>query len=181
MASRSNEEAGKEALGNALSETGAGNPADAVANCYSDLLRTARYLSAKEAGADAPTPSDLVHEVYLKLARYKAEFPIDKVAFFALAARMMRHIIVDYARKHTHRHAFEPEEVHPKRDLHPDPSLMIALDNAMKKLEDTAPRTSKVVELSYFIGMTNQEIASQLGISVATVKRDLYFPTLIPS
>jgi RNA polymerase sigma factor (TIGR02999 family) len=118
----------------------------------------------------------LVHEAFIRLLKQENLAWEDRNHFFGVAAGLMRRILVDYARAHRagKRGGAEP-------DLPLDEALvfaversseLIALDDSLKLLSEWDPRQSQIVELRFFAGLTEDEIAEVLGISVRTVKRD---------
>ena len=136
----------------------------------------ARYLRGERAGHTL-SPTALIHEAYLRLDDDVALAAADRRAFFALAARRMRQVLVDHAR---HRDAAKrggPErEAITLSALGEDGSGdgvdTLALDQALSRLGEMDPRKAQVVELRYFAGLEMSEIAEALGISRATAQRD---------
>ena len=121
----------------------------------------------------------LVHEVYLRLVDVtKVEWK-ERAQFFAMAAQMMRRILVDAARKRdSHKRGGMAPQSEPGGDrcLSPAPDRSIlALDDALTAFSQLAPRQAKVVELRYFGGLTEEEIVGALKISPRTVRRDWDF------
>jgi RNA polymerase sigma factor (TIGR02999 family) len=101
----------------------------------------------------------------------------DRAHFLAMASRLMRRILVDYWRK---KHAYKRGGEHQRVDLDETllmsqvrPETVLDLDDALKRLEKLNPRQSEAVEYRYFGGMTSEETAAVLGVSRATVERDL--------
>ena len=146
---------------------------------YNRLRRLAAYLLHGERSGHTLQPTALVNEAYLKLAG-QARFPWENRAhFFAVAGRAMRQILVDYAR-HRRREkrgggvSLVPLEEHQAfvggRGID-----LLALDQALHKLAEDDKRKALVVELRYFGGLSNEEIAKALQISVNTVTRDWDF------
>jgi len=143
---------------------------------YDDLMRLARARLKSEARQCTLQPTALVHESYLRLAA-EAKLPVENRAhFYALAAKVMRRVLIDYARKRralkrgaglrvTLRTGMEIEDVR-----NPD---SVELDDALKKLAEFDARKSQAIELKYFGGLTTADIAVALGVSVATVGREL--------
>jgi RNA polymerase sigma factor (TIGR02999 family) len=118
----------------------------------------------------------LVHEVYLRLVDVtKVEWQ-ERAQFFAMAAQMMRRILVDAARKRgsDKRGGMAPRvNIEETALLSPTPDRSIlALDEALTAFSQLAPRQAKVVELRYFGGLTEEEIVGVLKISPRTVRRD---------
>jgi len=123
----------------------------------------------------------LVHEAYLKLVRQEQISWNDRRHFFAMAAKVMRQVLVDYARKQqTAKRGGDVEkeslEAASLDAINPVPvesaDELVALDEALKKLERLSERQGQVVECRVFAGLPVKETADVLGISVATVKRD---------
>ena len=143
---------------------------------YNELHRIARrYMKNERQGTTLQTTA-LVHEVYLRLVDVtKVEWQ-ERAQFFAMAAQMMRRILVDAARK---RGSDKRGGLAPKVNLEqtavlsptPDRSIL-ALDEALTAFSQLAPRQAKVVELRYFGGLTEEEIVGALKISQRTVRRD---------
>lgn len=141
-----------------------------------ELRRIATGFMRHERNGHSLQVSGLVNEAYLRLIDQKHVEWHDRHHFFAITATCMRRILVDHARQ---RRAAKRGGLH---DLVPlDGSIdvasergidLIALDDALNTLEKLDPRQVRVVELRYFGGFTNAEIAKILDVSVATVKRD---------
>jgi RNA polymerase sigma factor (TIGR02999 family) len=137
-----------------------------------------RYMRNERQGATLQ-PTALVNEVYLRLVDVTHVEWRERAQFFAMAAQMMRRILVDAARGH-HRQKrggvaakvnFEETAV-----VSPEPDLnILAVDEALEALFQVAPRPAKVVELRYFGGLTEEEVVAALGISERTVRRDWEF------
>lgn len=147
---------------------------------YDELHQMARrYMRRQPAGHTFQT-TELIHEAYLKLARQDAQNWQNRAHFFGIAAQAMRHILVDYARsKHSRKRGGWQERVTLTDDTaisnQQQADEMVALDDALKRLAAIDLRKSRVVELKYFGGLTNEEIAEFLKISPETVKRDWSF------
>lgn len=153
---------------------------------YDELRRLARrYMHNERAGQTLQTTA-LVHEAYLRLADYKEIKWRERAHFFAVAARVMRRILVEHARarKRIKRGGNERTIALDAEVLtlagaslvSSDQLLdMLALDEAMTRLEEFAPRKTKVVEMRFFAGMENKEIAEVLNIAPNTVIRDWNF------
>src|SRR5262245_2268610 len=147
-----------------------------MALVYDDLRRLAAWQLQTERPEHTLQPTALVHEAYLKLA---AQNPVDwqnKTHFFALAAQIMRRILVDYARTRQREKRGGPQTKIALVDTlnlssPPDPEL-IALDDALNALAEKDPRKSLIVELRYFGGLSIEETAEALGVSITTVKRE---------
>ena len=143
---------------------------------YEPLRRIARrQLKGVRPGQSLQT-TEIVHEVYVRLAA-RAGLPWqDRAHFFAVSAKAMRHILIDYARSRGYAkrggqaaHVTLDEAGAPSAERSVD---LLALDEALTRLEADHPRRSRVVELRYFGGLANEEIAEVLEVSPATVERD---------
>jgi RNA polymerase sigma factor (TIGR02999 family) len=152
---------------------------------YNELRRLAAHYLQTERPDHTLQPTALVHELYLKLC---AAQPIDwqgRGHFLAVAARQLRHLIIDYARtERAQKRGGGPagkisldEAPHLGANLGviPMDERVLALDEALTRLEELDARAAKVVELRYFGGLGEREIGESLAISVATVKRDWSF------
>jgi RNA polymerase sigma factor (TIGR02999 family) len=146
---------------------------------YGELHRMARRFMKNERQGNSLQATALVHEVYLRLVDVGNVEWRQRAQFFAMAAQMMRRILVDAARARGSRKRggqavrvnFEEAAV---LVAEPDQS-MIALDEALAAFSEIAERQAKVVELRYFGGLTEEEIAHALDISPRTVRRDWEF------
>lgn len=142
---------------------------------YDELRRRARRYLRAERPDHTLRPTALVHEAYLRLVNLDGVDWQDRTHFFALAARQMRRILVDAARarRYQKRGGAAPnvtfDEALAGSERHPD---LVALDDALDLLEKTDERKVRVVELRFFGGLKNDEIAAALGISTDTVTRD---------
>ena len=144
---------------------------------YAELHRQAhRYLQKERAGHTLQTTA-LVHEAYLKLAAQKSVAWESRSHFFAIAATMMRRILIDYAKT---KHRVRRGGVHSDLPLENALTIsfsetdfdLIALDEALNRLAAKEEQLAKVVELRFFSGLDVTEAAEVLGISESTVKRD---------
>jgi len=141
---------------------------------YDQLRRLAQSYLSRERGNTLPATA-LVHEAYLRLAGAEVEWQ-DRVHFFAVAARQMRYILVDRAkaRRRIKRGGGDPVELESVTLATPELSVdVLTVDAALTRLAEFDSRKADVVELFYFGGMTADEIAGALGVSVATVNREL--------
>lgn len=143
---------------------------------YDDLLRLARARLKAEARQFTIQPTALVHESYMRLADQTKLECESRAHFYAIAANVMRRVLIDYARKRNAQKREAGIRITLKTGMDfageraPD-TLM--LDEALRKLADFDPRKSQTIELKFFGGMTTEEISTVLGISVATVGREL--------
>lgn len=153
---------------------------------YDELRRMARRHLQRERDGHTLQGTSLVHEVYLRLAEKGPVEWESRAHFFGWASTLMRHILIDHARS---RHAAKrgggaelvsldalqeergeaAEPAAPEPDDLPD---LIAIDQALRRLERLDPQQGRVVELRYFCGLSVAETAEALGISPATVKRE---------
>jgi RNA polymerase sigma factor (TIGR02999 family) len=147
-----------------------------MALVYDDLRRLAAWQLQTERPEHTLQPTALVHEAYLKLA---AQNPVDwqnKAHFFALAAQVMRHILVDHARaKQRDKRGGGQAVVALDEALElsrPSEPGLVELDEALNTLARQDARKSRIVELRYFGGLSIEETADLLGISPATVRRE---------
>ena len=142
---------------------------------YAELRKLAAHYLKSERGEHTLQPTALVNEAYLRLVAQETAWQ-NRTHFFAVAANLMRRILVDYARGYTaekrggaaEKIALEGAFVFVKNR----PSEMIALDEALVELAKIDPRRSRVVELKFFGGLTTEEIAEILSVHPNTVLRD---------
>jgi len=144
---------------------------------YTELRRQAhRYLQKERRGHTLQTTA-LVHEAYLKLINQKSVAWESRLHFFAVAATMMRRILIDYAKtKHRVRRGGSNEDLPLEDTLTISVSEtdfdLLALDEALTRLAAKETHLAKIVELRFFSGLDVVETAEVLGISESTVKRD---------
>ncbi|HEY6342961.1 MAG TPA: sigma-70 family RNA polymerase sigma factor [Bryobacteraceae bacterium] len=143
---------------------------------YGELRVMARRHMKNERPDNTLQTTGLVHEVYIRLVgTTKIEWH-ERAQFFAMAARMMRRILVDAARaRMSHKRGGLAVKVNLDETavLSPGPDRSIlALDEALVAFSQVAPRQARVVELRYFGGLTEEEIVEALNISPRTVRRD---------
>ena len=142
---------------------------------YAELRRLAAYYLKNERGGHTLQPTALVHEAFLKLVETDIQWQ-NRGHFFALAANLMRRILVDYARAYRAEKRGGGEEKVSLDEAfvfaRERPAEMIALDEALQKLAEIDSRRSQVVELKFFGGLNNDEIAQVLGVHSNTVLRD---------
>jgi RNA polymerase sigma factor (TIGR02999 family) len=143
---------------------------------YDELRRVARKCLASQPPNQTLQSTALVHEAYLRLVGNSSVKWNDRIHFFAVAAQVMRRILVDHARmKHARKrggHAVvlvldEELAVAKQRELD-----LLALDEALQSLAEIDKRQSQLVELRFFGGLSIEETAAALDISPATVKRE---------
>ncbi len=143
---------------------------------YDELRRlAARYLAGERQGHTLQ-PTALVHEAYMRLVDLRHVEWQDRTHFFAMAARAMRRLLVDHARKHrcakrgSGDRALPLDQVDDLVAAGREPDLM-ALDDALKSLAAFDPLKASIVELRFFGGFSNQETAKLLNRSTSTVVR----------
>jgi len=149
--------------------------AKAYAAAYDELRRVARRQLRSLRPGDTLVTTALVNETFLKLVRRPIGIA-DKQHFFALAARAMRQILVDYARE---RRSDKRGGKRVATTLDPDrlsveavAEEMLDLDAALARLADVDERLARLVEWRFFGGMTEDEIAAAEGVAARTVRRD---------
>ena len=142
---------------------------------YEELKRLAGYYLRLESGGQSLQATALVHEAYLRLAGANGPHWADRSHFFAVASRVMRHILVDHARRHRSEKRGSGE-----RKLSLDDAIsfaeerdvnLVALDDALNTLAALDEEQSRIVELRFFGGLSIKEIAAVLDISETTVSR----------
>lgn len=146
------------------------------AQVYDELRRLAHNQRARQGASETLNTTALVHEAYLRLAEGDGATWNDRAHFLALAARAMRFVVVDHARARVADkrggglRAISLDEA----QLPPDHRAedLLAIDEALTRLEGHDPRLGQLVQLRFFAGLTYEEIAEVVGLSVPTVKRD---------
>jgi RNA polymerase sigma factor (TIGR02999 family) len=143
---------------------------------YRELRRLAHYQMRRERGGETLQTTGLVNEAYLRLVDYERTTPRDRAHFFAIAAQVMRRILVERARSRSSAKRGSGADQLPLDEAGDVASEraaeLVALDEALTTLSTVDPRKAQIVELKYFGGMTIDETASVLGISNPTVERD---------
>ena len=143
---------------------------------YAELHRLAHFYMGRERPGHTLQTTALVNEAYLQVVEQKGLHWQNRAHFFGIAARLMRHILVDYARERN-----SAKRGGGARRLSLDDvaelseekaSEVVSLDDALNTLAEVDPQQSRIVELRFFAGLTVEETAEVLGISPATVKRD---------
>jgi RNA polymerase sigma factor (TIGR02999 family) len=144
---------------------------------YDELRTLARHRMRGERKDHTLGTTALVHECYLKLVDQTQVEWDSRLHFYAMASRIMRNILVDYARRRTAQKRgggaphVDLEKVQ-LSDSQETANLFIALDTALSELASMDERMAKVVEYRFFGGMTEKEIAELLDVSARTVRRD---------
>lgn len=152
---------------------------DLIPVVYGELRKLAAWRLQKEAAAHSLQATALVHEAYLKLSPGQQQWE-GRRHFFAAAAEAMRRILIDRARRRKAvRHGGEMRRTEwMEGDIampeHADDELL-GIHEVLDRFAEAEPRKAEVVKLRYFVGMTLEETAEALGISVPTAKRDWTF------
>jgi len=143
---------------------------------YDRMRRIARAQMARSTPGQTLSPTALVHEAYVQLAAETGVDWQDRSHFFAICARAMRRILVDYARR---RQATKRGGAAPHVTLEDDmvgagtpAEIVLAVDRAVERLAAFNPRLARIVECRSFGGMTEEETAHALGVPLRTVQRD---------
>ncbi len=142
---------------------------------YAELRRLAHHRLRQERKDHTLQTTALVHEAYLRLAQHPPRTVNDRKHFLALAAGVMRQVLVDHAREKraAKRDGRIKLELQPEMMPVPAPDVdLLALDHALDGLAKLDARQSKIVELRFFAGLSIEDTSEVLGMSPATVKRD---------
>ncbi len=143
---------------------------------YQALHKLAAQKMRFERANHTLQPSALVNEAYIRLAEESGSVWCNRAHFLALAARAMRHILVDHARAHgADKRGAGVVQVTLDEHLVATTGItadVLAVDDALSRLAQLDTRQAEILELHFFAGMTFEEIATALGISVRTAKRD---------
>ncbi len=146
---------------------------------YGELHQIARRYLKDERACNTLQTTALVNEAYLRLVDVKNVDWQHRAQFFAISAQIMRRILVDAARaRGTHKRGnqFVKVDLDAASIIAPEADeAIVALDDVLRDFEKIAPRQTKVVEMLYFAGMTEQEVAQMLNVSSKTVQRDWRF------
>jgi RNA polymerase sigma factor (TIGR02999 family) len=156
-------------------ERGEPNAADQLlVLVYEELRKLATSKMARETPGQTLQPTELVHEAWLRLVGNANPKFENRAHFFSAAAEAMRRILIDRARrKLTQRHGGSCERVDLEKLELAAPEAdqqLLAVHEVLDKLASEHPSQAQVVKLRYFAGMTNEETAEALGVSVATVR-----------
>ncbi|MFN7945730.1 MAG: ECF-type sigma factor [Blastocatellia bacterium] len=149
---------------------------------YDHLHWLAQNYLGQEGRPQSIQPTDLVNETYLRLFGSSVIELADQSHFFVIAARQMRRILIDRARSNLSGRKPGPTSYATLDEaaglFYQQELEMLALDEALDRLEEISSRAAQVVELRYFAGLTEAQAAEVLGISVTTLKRDWNFARL---
>lgn len=143
---------------------------------YDELRRLAGSYLRKERADHTLQPTALVHEAYMKLIDQRQVKWQNRAHFFGIAAQVMRRILMDHARKHLANKRGGDAEVLPLEDevlvvSHDRSAELLALDEALERLAAMDEAKARIVELRYFGGLSIEETAEVMGVSVPTVNR----------
>lgn len=165
-----------------LSRSGEGeeaSPEALIPLIYQELHGMARRYMGRERVDHTLQPTALVHEAYLRLIDSSNLNWQDRNHFFAIAARVMRRLLIDHARKRTRRkrggglqRVTLADWRTPTREDELDPAELLSLDAALERLAEVDPRAAEVVELRFYAGLTVSEVARHLELSKRTVEGD---------
>ena len=146
---------------------------------HEELRRLAQRQMARERQGHTLQPTALVNEAYLRLVNLKQMQWQNRVHFFSMAARLMRRILVDFARSRGYQKrgggAKQVSFTEALEVVDGQPTDVVALDDALEALAHVDDRKSRVVELRFFGGLSVEETAEVLNVSRETVKRDWKF------
>jgi RNA polymerase sigma factor (TIGR02999 family) len=143
---------------------------------YNELHRIARRAWSQYPRSDTLQPTALINEAYLKLAKADSATFQDRCHFFAVASKAMRQILVNHAKSRLSSKRgggavnVSLDDVQPA--VHQEAAEIVALHDALEALSDIDPRKSTLVEMRYFGGLSIEETAAAMGISIATVNRE---------
>jgi RNA polymerase sigma factor (TIGR02999 family) len=142
---------------------------------YQELRRLAAHKMANEASGHTLQPTALVHEAWLRLGGDEQATWENRAHFFGAAAEAMRRILVESARRKKRlKHGGQMERVDVDAVDLPSPMLddeLLALDEALDRLAAVDARAAEVVKLCFFVGLTQEQAAKELGLSLATAER----------
>jgi RNA polymerase sigma factor (TIGR02999 family) len=143
---------------------------------YDDLRVLARRQLGRLNAGQSLNATALVHETYLRFAEHSAPAVVNRAHFLALAARAMRHLVIDHIRRRQaqkrHGDARVPLDTGLPRENEPSPVDLIAMDEALSHLEALDARQARIVDMRFFGGLELSEIATVLDISERTIKRE---------
>jgi RNA polymerase sigma factor (TIGR02999 family) len=142
---------------------------------YNELRRLARGYMRREKQGHTLQTSALIHEAYLQLVGQKNVQLQNRAQFFGFAAQLMRRILVDHARSRSRIKrggGLQMVSLAEQAVISNDVAEVIALDDALKNLAEMDPRKAHIVEMKFFGGLTNEEVAEVLRVTTRTVERE---------
>jgi RNA polymerase sigma factor (TIGR02999 family) len=146
---------------------------------YEELRVLAGSFFRAQGSGGTLQPTALVHEAWLRLAGEAAPAVRDREHFLALAARAMRHVLVDHARaQRRQKRDADPLRITvatPRTGEGPDAIDLLALDEALERLAALDPTKAQLVEMRFFAGLSGEEAAAVLGVSASTADREWRF------
>lgn len=149
---------------------------EVIALVYTELKEMSRWALRHERRSHTLNPTALVNEVYMRLARLREISPESRRPFFALAAKVMRHVLVDHARAiRARKRGGLLERVDLELVNIPDARGgvdVLALDDVLSKLQASDPFLVQIIELRFFWGFNEEETAQALGVSRSNVQRE---------
>jgi RNA polymerase sigma factor (TIGR02999 family) len=167
-------------MSNGSPSEGHPQPGDGLlSEVYQELRRLAAHKMANEAPGQTLQATALVHEAWLRMFGGDGLHSQNRAYFFAAAGEAMRRILVENARRKKrlkrggHLEKVDLDEIDLPAPL-PDDDLL-ALDEALTRFAECEPRAAELVKLRYFVGLTQEQAAKELGISVSTVEREWAF------
>jgi RNA polymerase sigma-70 factor (ECF subfamily) len=143
---------------------------------YDELRRLAGGYLRRERSDHTLQPTALVHEAYMKLIDQKHVRWQNRAHFFGIAAQVMRRILMDHARKHkAEKRGGEADKLPLEEEIlvvsTESSNRLLALDDALRTLAELDPQKARIVELRYFGGLSIEETAEVMGVSVPTINR----------
>jgi RNA polymerase sigma factor (TIGR02999 family) len=147
---------------------------DAFESTYCALRQQARHYLRKERNAPSMSPTMLVHEAWIALARARAVQISDRIHYVRLISRVMRHLLIDHARRKralSNGGVMHRVELTDPVALWPKSEIVLEVAQALEKLANESPSLAELVELRYFAGLTETEAGQILGLSGRTVRR----------
>lgn len=147
--------------------------AELVPLVYQELRRLAGHFLRQERTGHTLQPTALVHEAYLALVRQGGSHFENRAQFMAIAAQLMRRILLQYARRRrAAKRMAPPPASHEDAASHPLSEEILAVDEAIERLAKLDAQRARMIELRYFGGLSVEETAEALGVSPRTVNRD---------
>jgi RNA polymerase sigma factor (TIGR02999 family) len=160
-----------------MAEPSPGND-DLYESAYNELRRRAKYFLSTERPGHTLRPTEIVHEAWIRMRAVDSGILERRDQFLALAGRVMRNLLVDYARSRgAKRRGGDYTRVELSPNLFSTESILpiLVIDEILNQIAAIDPRVAQVVELRFFAGLTEDDVARVLGISSRTVKRDWGF------
>jgi RNA polymerase sigma factor (TIGR02999 family) len=143
---------------------------------YDELRRVADTFMKRERSGHTLQPTAIVHEAYVRLVDIDVPWE-DRSHFFSVASRLMRRILVDHARQRATNRRAGAMTVFELKDHDAQTEEIgfdiVEIDHALNKLAEMDPRLARMAEIHYFAGLSSEETAATLGVSVAALQRDL--------